>query len=46
MVLGDETIKLNNDEMAVAGLEKIYLIDINNYLILHETNYFYSSIVF
>ena len=31
-------IKLYNDEVAVAGDEKVYLIDINNYLILNEIN--------
>ena len=36
--VGDRTIKLNNDEVVVAGNEKIYLIDINNYFILHEIN--------
>ena len=31
-------IKLNDNEVAVAGDKKVYLIDINNYLILHEIN--------
>ena len=31
-------IKINDNEVAVAGNEKVYLIDINNYLILHEIN--------
>ena len=29
-------IKINDNEVAVAGDKKVYLIDINNYLILHE----------
>ena len=33
---GNRIIQLTNEEIAVAGEEKIYLIDINNYLILHE----------
>ena len=31
-------IKINDNEVAVAGNGKVYLIDINNYLILHEIN--------
>ena len=31
-------IKLNNDQIVVAGYNKIYLIDINNYVILNEIN--------
>ncbi len=31
-------IKINDDEVVVAGVGKVYLIDINNYLILHEIN--------
>ena len=31
-------IKLNDDEVAIAGNKKVYLIDINNYLILNEIN--------
>ena len=31
-------IKINDNEVAVAGDGKVYLIDINNYLILHEIN--------
>ena len=31
-------IKLNDEQIAVAGNKKVYLIDINNYLILHEIN--------
>ena len=30
--------KMNDNEVAVAGDGKVYLIDINNYLILHEIN--------
>ena len=33
---GERIIKLNNDEVAVAGDKKIYLIDINVFSILHE----------
>ena len=36
--VGYRIIKLNNDEVAVAGNGKVYLIDINNYLILNEIN--------
>ena len=36
--VGYRIIKLNNDEVAVAGDGKVYLIDINNYLILNEIN--------
>ena len=36
--VGERTIKLNNEEVVVSGNEKIYLIDINNYLILNEIN--------
>ena len=31
-------IKINDNEVAVAGNGKVYLIDINNYLILHQIN--------
>ena len=31
-------IKLNDNKIVVAGDEKVYLVDINNYLILHEIN--------
>ena len=31
-------IKLNDNEVAIAGNRKVYLIDINNYLILDEIN--------
>ena len=31
-------IKLNNDQIVVAGYNKIYLVDINNYVILNEIN--------
>ena len=31
-------IKINDNEVTVAGCGKVYLIDINNYLILHEIN--------
>ena len=34
----ERIIKLNNEEIVIAGNEKVYLIDINNYLILHEIN--------
>ena len=30
--------KINDNEVAIAGDGKVYLIDINNYLILHEIN--------
>ena len=29
-------IKLNDNEIVIAGKKKVYLIDINNYLILHD----------
>ena len=35
---GYRIIKLNNNEVAVAGDKKVYLIDFNNYLILNEIN--------
>ena len=35
---GNRIIKLNNNEVAVAGIKKVYLIDINNYSILNEIN--------
>ena len=31
-------IKINNNEIVVAGNKKVYLIDANNYLILYEIN--------
>ena len=31
-------IKINDNEVIIAGDRKVYLIDINNYLILHEIN--------
>ena len=31
-------IKINDKEVAVAGDGKVYLVDINNYLILHKIN--------
>ena len=34
--IGNRIIKLNNNEIVVAGDKIIYLIDINNYLILNE----------
>ena len=30
--------KLNDDEVVLAGVGNVYLIDIKNYLILHEIN--------
>ena len=36
--VGYRIIKLNNDEIAIAGNGIIYLIDINNYSILNEIN--------
>ena len=39
--LGNRIIKLNDDEVVVAGLKKVYLIDIkdmNNYQIINEIN--------
>ena len=41
--VGYRIIKLNNDEVAVAGDGKVYLIDINNYLILNEINTDYRN---
>ena len=35
--------KLNNEEIAIAGNKKVYLIDINNYLILNEINSDYCN---
>ena len=46
---GYRIIKLNNDEVAIAGDKKVYLIDIINYLdinknlILHEIDYDYCN---
>ena len=44
---GEKTNKLNDDEIVVAGNKKVYLIDINNYEILHEinTNFYNCSIL-
>ena len=36
--VGERIIKINNDEIAIAGFKKVYLIDINNYSILNEIN--------
>ena len=36
--IGYRIIKLNDDEVALAGYKKVYLIDINNYGILNEIN--------
>ena len=36
--VGSRIIKINNDEIIVAGDKKIYLININNYNILNEIN--------
>ena len=36
--IGNRITKLNNNEVAVAGNKKVYLIDIYNYQILHEIN--------
>ena len=36
--IGDRIIKLNNDEVVVAGCKKVYLIDTNKFSILHEFN--------
>ena len=33
---GNRIIKINNDEIAVAGNKRVYLIDVNNYVILNE----------
>ena len=46
-ISGEKTIKLNDDEIVVAGNKKAYLIDINNYEILHEinTNFYNCSIL-
>ena len=43
----ENIIKLNNEEIAIAGDKKVYLIDINNYLILNEINsdYYNCSIL-
>ena len=35
--------KLNNNEIAIAGNKKVYLIDIKNYLILNEINTDYNN---
>ena len=37
-ISGEKTNKLNENEIVVAGNKKVYLIDINNYEILHEIN--------
>ena len=44
---GEKTNKLNDDEIVVAGNKKVYLIDFNNYEILHEinTNFYNCSIL-
>ena len=39
----ERIIKLNNEEIVIAGNEKVYLIDINNYLILNEINSDYCN---
>ena len=36
--IGERIIKLSNEEIAIAGDEKVYLIDINKYLIINEIN--------
>ena len=36
-------IKINDNEVTVAGNKKVYLIDINNYLILNEINTDYRN---
>ena len=36
--VGERIIKLNNEEIAIAGNKKVYLIDINKYIILNEIN--------
>ena len=36
--VGSRIIKLNDEEVAIAGKGKVYLIDINNYVILNEIN--------
>jgi WD40 repeat protein len=41
--IGCRSIKLNNDEVVVAGDKKIYLIDINNYEISHEIDTDYRN---
>ena len=40
---GERITKLNDDEVAVAGIKKVYLIDINNYQILHKINTDYKN---
>ena len=40
---GERIIKLNDEEIAIAGNKKIYLIDFNNYLILNEINCDYRN---
>ena len=42
---GERTIKLYDEEIAVAGYKKVYLIDINKYLILNEINTDYSNFI-
>ena len=41
--VGERIIKINNDEVAIAGNKKIYLLDINNYSILQDINYDYCN---
>ena len=38
ITVGCKLVKLNNNEVAVAGSKKVYLIDITNYTILHAIN--------
>ena len=42
--VGERIIKLNNEEVVIAGNKKIYLIDIKNYIILHEINSYNCNI--
>ena len=42
--VGERIIKLSNEEIAIAGDKKIYLIDINKYSILNEINSDYLNL--
>ena len=42
--VGERIIKLNNNEIAIAGIQKVYLIDINKYCILNEITSDYCNL--
>ena len=42
--VGERIIKLNNNKIAIAGFQKVYLIDINKYCILNEINSEYINL--